>query len=504
MFAPILCLCQSSGHGKTRTMLEIAEDEFVIFICLRKRGVGGYPSRSPISDEFERSLNNKKNALLFVHALLETFMKTVDSLKKERRDGKKLSALFKETQPWYYYSIDQEINRETLKQRTFRKAVLDLYENLKNGDVPFITRNHWEAFTKRNEVGNVFMFVDEAGQLIHKTDIQENISFRMGQIPEVQKAAKTETPEIIKGISFRMSESVNAEEPKSPKIQDLSINQSESSQVSEKTDHLTRFRVLRRVIQQLFQEKCILLVLADTTTSITEFEQNSNEFTASMKQSPLSKLFQPFTDLLFVNQCVPPEYLNSLSQMSYEELMQRDPTKNVFLYGRPMWAMALSESQNVARENWLHFVNGKLRCGNSTSLSQDKESAIFVAYSFLSVRTTLSLHFDMTYSARLVAKHLATLLHINNTRTRIQFKYIQEPVLAEGTAHIMADEHETKKMLEALKSMLNMNLNVTGGIGEVVAQLILLQAFDKARTKPKSAYNTMNFLSIYILIVLFV
>lgn len=431
IFAQILCLCQSSGHGKTRTMLEIAEDQFVILICMRKAGENGFPSRSPISNAFEKSLDSP-TASLFVQALIQTFMSTIQRLNEQKGD-QKLSALFKNTQPWHFFNDPDQPKaaKETDEQIEFREGVIKLYEGLKKQQkVELITSDEWTDFKKIYKVEDLFMFVDEAGQLIVNT-------------------------------------------PVTPK--------------PESKTFLTRFRVLRRAIQSLFTGKTMLLVLADTTTNITEFEPSPHELTSSMKKLPHLVLYQPYIDLLFVNQCVPQDYLNSLKEMTHEKLLERNPKENVFLYGRPMWSMAVKEDKYIA------FAIAKLACSLNPEFGQGNDSAIFMAYALLSVRTTLTLHLDVAYSSTLIAKHLATLVNINEQRSRFQLKYIQEPLLAEASAHIMNDEAKMIGILEKLNSMLSMNLNLTGGIGEVIAQLIILRAFDKAREK-KSKNQNRDFL----------
>ena len=65
LLAPIVTLCQSTGHGKTKFMKEFSENYLSIFMCLRDKSEFGCPYGSNIADCFLESTNEEKSCILF-------------------------------------------------------------------------------------------------------------------------------------------------------------------------------------------------------------------------------------------------------------------------------------------------------------------------------------------------------------------------------------------------------------------------------------------------------
>jgi hypothetical protein len=62
-YAPYTCLVQSSGSGKSRTVVELGRQKcWLFYVCFRKPGMSGYPPRSFIADNLSEPLHFRLTA----------------------------------------------------------------------------------------------------------------------------------------------------------------------------------------------------------------------------------------------------------------------------------------------------------------------------------------------------------------------------------------------------------------------------------------------------------
>ena len=62
VYAPYFALIQSSGYGKSRLIAELAQNTYVIYICLHPSNAHGYPLRTSIADRLMSTLNVMQNS----------------------------------------------------------------------------------------------------------------------------------------------------------------------------------------------------------------------------------------------------------------------------------------------------------------------------------------------------------------------------------------------------------------------------------------------------------
>ena len=68
---------------------------------------------------------------------------------------------------------------------------------------------------------------------------------------------------------------------------------------------------------------------------------------------------------------------------------------------------------------------------------------------------------------------MSTLYYINKDLSEVHVKYLSEPILAHASAIIMSESDDLKSILMQINNCVqSMNLNLTGSIGEIVAELI--------------------------------
>jgi len=84
-----LAVIQSSGYGKTRAVLQLAQERDLIYICFRGEGSSGYPYKTPKSDKMLDHLWNAKylgeaelTAGRWIEALISAFYDKAEEWKK--------------------------------------------------------------------------------------------------------------------------------------------------------------------------------------------------------------------------------------------------------------------------------------------------------------------------------------------------------------------------------------------------------------------------------------
>ncbi len=78
-YAPYTVLCQSSGYGKTRMVLEMHTEFYLVYICLRKTGSSGQPRRSRCADGID-GLKTRVQFSNFLAALFQTMREFLRSI----------------------------------------------------------------------------------------------------------------------------------------------------------------------------------------------------------------------------------------------------------------------------------------------------------------------------------------------------------------------------------------------------------------------------------------
>lgn len=284
-------------------------------------------------------------------------------------------------------------------------------------------------------------------------------------------------------------------------------------------EHLTKFRLLRRIASKLFRNMSILFVISSTNSHLGEFV--SNKFTMTESERPYfasdKYISSPFYKILFIDALVPITYFNNLKSNLYVNITNRDPFEGLFYHGRPLWGALIESnkkenkvdhaiSYDLQLQNLMSFVMHKLIFSEKWADINPKNDEnnfdkIFAAIALISVRTSFNISFKIPQSTKMITKHLSTLYYISQERTECEFRYFSEPILASGnlknnfeifqkkinflyflaSAQIMSNERNYYDILNNFNYYIQeTDLEITGGIGEIISQIILLRAFDKA------------------------
>ena len=140
-------------------------------------------------------------------------------------------------------------------------------------------------------------------------------------------------------------------------------------------------------------------------------------------------IYDPFYKILFIDCFVSKEYLNTLNTSLCINLKQRNPKDQLFRHGRAVWGSLASAGMGI--DEILEFAKIKLICSQNWESIEDQDKYL-ASVSLLSVRTTLSVDYQVPYGSDLIARYMSTLFSISKDRTNWAFRYFSEPILAEG------------------------------------------------------------------------
>lgn len=425
LLAPIGSIVQSCGHGKTRTMAEFAKKHITVFMCLRKHE-DGYPKRSELSDLFESCLKNLELANKFFVALIKTVHSVISQL--NTTNEVKAAEEFFEYQSWR--------NDSNEKSKSFVKKVeqflnIETASKLSN----YLVTAREETRTIINQLPNqrIFIFIDEARYLVEEF---------------------TEGTGIVK------------------------------------------FCIMRRAIRNLFVQIKIAVILADTQRQLSHFVHSGSDLVTSDRNK--FYLYKPFCEILYVNsiKAVPEDSAKDgalvrnynafmkTNRIDYGYLLNIKPRHTSFLLGRPLWVtLAVSGYNGLEQLAVMKLLNTE----TNTWPSVHEQYRLYSALAIICSRTTMSLSSKLKVGTELVARHMSTLYWMSQDCEEIAFRYIQEPILANAAAILMTNHDHLADMLEHVhNSLAVMSLDYSGAIGEVVTELILLLAFDKAVTEQQA------------------
>jgi hypothetical protein len=428
IFSPIGVMCQSSGHGKTRTMKEFSKLEISLFICLRDKDKDGMPGRSPIADDFLKAMDTKQSAINFLFNLVYTALDLIEEIKanngltynrlENANERKIVAEKFFAFQPWYFFESE-----------------------MKNDDYSFYF------------------------------EFEKKLKERIEQNQNVINSKSDNPIENSKRILTKRMEQVVADQPLFVFLDEAMALLSDSMQKN--LEILPKFRVMRRAINELFSDIRIAFILSDTNARLTNLVPSKQTVSSSTRLSKLD-VYEPFYGVLYIDELVPKTF-NS-NELSFESIQKRDPNESVFRFGRPLWASLIQQGSKSVYK----LASEKILCANDWEDTNINKK--LAALAIFSIRTTITLNYQLSYSKEMVERHMATLFYVSKERDEIAFKYISEPILAESAASLLSNENHQIEMLKCLNSYVQtMYLEAAGSIGEIVAQIILLLAFDNGR-----------------------
>ena len=255
------------------------------------------------------------------------------------------------------------------------------------------------------------------------------------------------------------------------------------STLSEKVEDISQFRLIRKSLAEFAlrnPNRRFLAVFVDTSSRIQNFApsalaQPSRRASILDRELVAPKLYPPFilrdsfdvnfhpcqiqgSDLSSLVNCR--EYLNA-----GRPLVSRSTVSS-------MVTNAISQSDDYSDFLWLKLNGGQ------TKLTQ------IGALSMMLWRLGACVHPSHPYATEMVANNMATLLEADHERETMLVAYVPEPKLAIAAAESWGSENVfCTNLVPALQNAFFSGVLDQGERGEVVSQIIWLQAFDKACRK---------------------
>jgi hypothetical protein len=422
-FAPYLCLCQSSGYGKTKLLTQLSDRFRMVFICLREPGSGGIPSRTPVLAELLLNCKSVEEFQRFVEACV------LGALTHDR------SILTSAMNP-----------NNRVEAAAFGNAVKDLYGRADLADLvplPFDVVAQHDA-----DCAGVLLVLDEASVALLEKDkplADSNNNRVHGELPVnkdeavskfrlFRRALRIMVPVSVKNVFCVLADTTFKLSNFAPQLED---------------DPSTR---VTGSGWQLFPPYYHMFTLGQLVCAAASEHPRVVSIRGVRYCFRLSNLAAMSRPMFAV-------HWNNLkgrgpvaAWISLRDLAKTKLGVLIPLFPNP--------SQDVDRAN----------------LSIKVASLIACRINFVPV--------DVKDLVRLVGAHMATLEYVSESRDFLGIKYVEEPALGEAAAHAQAlwTVEDFTSYLRVFQSDLFRGkygyLHTPGNIGEAVAMIVLCRVFD--------------------------
>lgn len=425
-------------------MKELARRRLSAYVCLRRDDHKGVPSRSPLSDLFLESLNTEAAAKRFLYSFVISFIGTVNEIRQREEDEAEIAKKMINYQPWYY-SLANRNDADFQNYQSFEDKVEKMYLSLQDIQIGDSYQKD-PSWIEYFENYSMTVFIDEAASLLVDSSLKS-------------------------------------------------------------TFHESKFNVLRRSVQSLFNGTPIIFVLIDTTLKLCDYDPPRTDISSSWRTTELVALGKPYYLLNYVDQLAS-EYLANYSSNSPQKFTRNwynnlNTCETLFRLGRPLWASLIDSTYN----DIVNYAGQKLLCAEQWASLKTSSEKLCAAIALLSVRTTLAPHLSLSTTNQLIGKHMATAYTVNSERTKVLFLYISEPILAEASASILRDNF--CQVFTCISDFVHSgsSLGSLGAVREFVSQVILLKAFDNLQAVPRNIDSLplkyYHYLLLYLLLDLY-
>eukprot|EP01040_Poterioochromonas_malhamensis_P014941 gene14941-16631_t len=490
-YSPYVAVCQSSGCGKTRLVLEMSASYELIYICTRKAVSSGQPPRTAIIADFIEGKGPIANVS--------------SSSSSEVRKTEKISTL----KDWV-----------ALLLAIFVTSLHKLDDYEKDVDLPDIAEIPFKSFIAPNISPSLTSkVVDSPGKTLALQPSSQMVFFHLviklygeylKELPntaaeiELKEAVDSIIPTILKGMS---------DPPRKDKLTFLlAIDEAREIFIDDSgrmDESYANFRRALKIIPQTtFPFLCLLL---DTNSKITNFVPPAHWDPSHRIVSGSSKLIPPFiTFPIEVKDILPAEIAQYPSKPVTIKISDRisstavfDPAQMVLL-SRPLFPSKLAslfpsqgsfEDLDVACNETVDLAVGKLlTVGLSLLLSdvnlKDLPLQLFaVAACRYYLATTVS-----SINEVLVQQHMAIVSTISDHL--VVANYPSEPILSEASIQITMREDIFNRMLMELGRYITDGTVLTncekGELGELTACILLSRCYDMASNRMRFQHPTSS------------
>eukprot|EP01040_Poterioochromonas_malhamensis_P016482 gene16482-18711_t len=480
-YSPYVAVCQSSGYGKTRLILEMSDSYELIYICVRKEISTGQPPRTAVIADFIQGETESSH------------FSSSSGFSDFRRMG----------------GISTMRQWVALLLALFVAGLYDLDEYEEYEDLPDITEISFKSFrTSKTSPSLKSPGAISYGKKLALSPSLQRVFFRLVIIlfEQYNRLLPTTTSEIelqlaVEKIATNILKDIRGIPQGNVLTFLLAIDEASElflDKGGKMGESFTTFRRALSIIpQKIFPFLCLLL---DTNTKITTSSIPSVRWDSSHRIDPIPSLLLPpfITFPLEVKDILPAEIVQYPSNPVTIKISDRisstavfDPAQMVLL-SRPLFPSALVdlfinkrtfEELHKACREIVNFAVGKLIMGElsllvSRSGMRELSMKLFaVAACRYDLATTAS-----SINEVLVRQHMATASTMSDLF--IMANYPSEPILSEASIQIMMREDIFHRML------IEVGCYITDGtvlpdcnneqLGELVACILLSCGYDMA------------------------
>ncbi len=473
LYCPNLPVCQSSGVGKTKLLLEMSKDYFLLYFNCRSPDQQTIPLRTAkFIDMFEAITTVSDWISLLLAMILALFNRYKMSPGKFLRDFHVRNNFVRS------FSLDIPT------QLKFYEEVLKMHVVIKDQ----ITRTSDESALEADilKVYRVFVSSNDPDQF--KSNLRNSV------VPTEESTPTAATEESKPSRIF-------------PKNILLCFDEASMlflSSESEKTEMNTCFSSFRRALRIFPQDYIpILCVVLDTNSKVGNFAPEAKYESSARAKATSTKLPVPY--YLFPLQInFPATSRRALLKRSVEQ------TRVVFLENRSIFSHCIFHPYELARQSRPMFATMALRPIKTTAYLWDqqfartlldfaiskllngKQEKLFIGeiseetrqvLFYVLAATRYHLTSTVPFLQDLVVKeHMAMLVGVTQERDRVVVIHPSEPILAAAAQSVSLCEPVFTEILRTIATFVSRRYIATSGVkgemGELISSIILSRSFD--------------------------
>jgi hypothetical protein len=422
-YAPFVTICQSSGVGKSKFVIECGEDIPLIYGVFRSVTDKSYPPAS-------------KWIKLFVKYVLEAQHDTVSK-------GLDCNNLIAES-----YSIGRVL--------IFLNIILDAYKQL------FLEMHNHK---KGEDYSNVFKKIN---LMFHK--VEGHIEFAKICEEKLKSCPKNITFhsvfENIRNILAEIRPKIRPEYSNAPFV--IVFDELSLLLDVEFNGRTNLFHIIRRALNLLPSENMLDLLIVGIGTNGNVVSNFNKEVRDDSLRFFNRKIFLP-SMVLGSNWDIFKKIINLKEfKLSDQNVRNSKMIKLLCSFGRALWS-------SLPLSNVMTIAQGKLVNGSDTTL--------YTSLAIWSIRTSLSLNSDLALSRTLLRSYMAIAFSISYNAETMNVAYPSEPILALAARDLSKpiQKYNFSVLLDDLLEFVQFRPIDKGEITEIMFSQIVLMAIDRAQ-----------------------
>jgi hypothetical protein len=428
-YAPYTSLIGPTMIGKTRLLMELADEICLVYICLRPPNSSGEPKRSQLATQMLKpplGVDLKVYYVQLITAIISVTIKFFQSASKSNDCKEILRAWYQHhnsTNTKFYSNVQSELKRLTGKQDAVRQLSL-------------AARRLGKAHILKSSPLKLLLAIDEANSLLEKPTKQT----------------------------------------------DSSENRSEEA---------TLFRFFRRALRNVPSESGFFAILVDTNSCVANFSPRTEDDpscrSVGIRATPF-KLYPPIYELRTMDRMVPADPPRTWAELFLPERLCKYGVPFFSSYLKTTMEDDPAANLADAVHKVAQYALNKLLCSFKTGPIEITESR---ALALLGPTIGVPLHGHARVKSQLMESHAAHCGYIDANRDSQYAFYPSQPIYAlAANYYLQMNEDVLISCINSLTAVLSQGHVSTGDAGEIASRIILLCAMNKTAADMKTAKET--------------